>query len=143
MDNLFLPREVGSIETGPQTFAGTDVLNTTFYFRETIPPPLPPPVDPPGLLNSVLVQNGGYSLLNGVYNFISLFESKPYYNKEGNSNWFMVFFNNQWQIYDFDVDGVDPIYFSIGDVLYPWAVTNWFSFYEELYDPVPTVTKII
>ena len=133
MDNLFLSREVGSIETGPQTFAGTDVLNTTFLFSKE--------PDLPGLLNSVLVENGGYSLLNGIFTYNSEFNSKPYYNKDGTPDWFIVWFNGQWQIYDFS-NNFDPIYFSSEDVLYPWNVINW-SVLAPIYGPAPTVTKVL
>lgn len=134
--SLFLPREVGSIETGPQTFAGTDVINTTFVFTKE---PLPP--EPPGLLNSISVQNGGYASLNGIFTYTSPFGTKQYYNKDGNPNWFIVWFNDQWQIYDFSVS-IDPIYFSSEDVLYPWNVTSW-SVSNPIYNPLPTVTKVL
>ena len=134
MDNLFLPREIGSIETGPQIFAKTDVLDTTFYFSKEI--------ELPGLLNSVLVQNAGYNNLNGTFNFVSLFEGKPYYNKNGDADLFIVRFNNQWQIYDFNENAIDPIYFSDQNVLYPWNATDWNSL-SPIYNPVPTVTKVL
>jgi len=134
--SLFLPRESGSIETGPQTFAGTNVLNTTFLFRKE-----PPPSDPPGLLNSVLVQNGGWSNLNGTFVYTTLFDNKPYYNKDGNGDWFIVWFNNQWNIYDFSEDAVDPIYFSSENTNYPWSSNNWQV--QPGYGPTPTVTKVL
>jgi hypothetical protein len=136
MDNLFLSREVGSIETGPQTFAGTDVQNTTFIFRRE---PVPP--DPPGLLNSVLVSNAGLNNLNGTFNYTTEFENKPYYNKDGNINWFIVWFENEWGIYEFSISN-DPIYFSSEDVPYPWNVQNW-SVLNPIYNPAPTVTKVL
>jgi hypothetical protein len=134
MDNLFLSRDIGSIETGPQVFAGTEILDTTIYFNSTI--------EEPGLLNSVLVSNAGRNILNGVFNYTTEFENKPYYNKDGNSNLFIVWFNNQWQIYDFGENSLDPIYFSNQDVLYPWNVSIWNSI-NSIYNPVPTVTKIL
>jgi hypothetical protein len=136
MDNLFLSREVGSIETGPQTFAGTDVLGTTFIFRKE-----PPPLDPPGLFNSVTVSNAGVGSLNGTFNYTTEFEGKPYYNKDGNADWFIVWFENEWGIYDFSVS-FDPIYFSEEDVLYPWNVINW-SVLNSIYNPAPDVTKVL
>lgn len=135
MSNLFLPREVGSVETGSQLFAGTQVSNTTFYFTKEI-------TEEPGLLNSVLVNGGGYNNLNGVFNFVSLFEGNPYYNKNGDGNLFIVRFDDQWQIYDFNENAINPIYFSDQDVLYPWLATNWSSL-SATYDPVPTVTKVL
>lgn len=134
--SLFLPREIGSIETGPQTFAGTNVLGTTFLFIKE-----PEPIDPPGLLNSVLIQNGGWGNLNGVFSYTFLFDNKPYYNKDGNSNWFILWFNNQWQIYDFATNTIDPIYFSSQNTLYPWQVTVWQSLPG--YTPAPSATKVI
>jgi hypothetical protein len=138
MDNLFLPREIGSIETGPQTFAGTNVLNTSFIFTKE-----PEGPEPENLLNSVLVSNAGWPPLTGIFNFITYFDNlKPYYNKDENVDLFIVWFNNQWQIYDFDKNGTDPIYFSNQDVFYPWNVTIWNSI-NPIYNPVPTVTKVL
>ena len=136
MDNFFLLRETGSIETGPQTFARTDVLDTTFYFTKFVSIP-----DGPGLLNSVLVQNGGREILNGHFTYTTEFQGKPYYNKDGNSNLFIVYFNGGWGIYDFGISS-EPIYFGAQDVLYPWAVTNW-TVLNNTYNPAPNVTKII
>lgn len=134
--SLFLPREIGSIETGPQTFAGTNVLGTTFLFIKE-----PEPIDPPGLLNSVLVENGGVISLNGVFNYTLEFNGKPYYNKDGNSNLFIVWFEEEWGIYDFSISSL-PIYFSTEDVLYPWNVINW-SMLNIVYNPIPRVKKIL
>jgi hypothetical protein len=131
MDNLFLPREVGSIETGPQIFAGTDVPNTTFNFVLI--------VDVPGLLNSVIVQNGGYSQLNGIFNYTTEYNGKPYYNKDGYAYWFIVWIDNKWNIYDFETS-IDPIYYSTQDVPYPWNVTIWTAF-NPAYNPVPTAIR--
>lgn len=133
--SLFLPREIGSIETGPQTFAGTNVLNTTFVFTKE-----PQVEDAPGLLNSVLVQNGGWSNLNGTFVYTTLYDGKPYYNKDGNGNWFIVWFESRWEIYDFSAT-LFPIYYSSQNVNYPWQVTNWI--FQEGYQPSPTVTKIL
>ena len=135
--NLFLPREPGSIETGPQTFAGTDVLNTTFLF--TTEPPII--VDPPGLLNSVFLQNAGLSSLNGIYVYVTEFNGKPYYVNQFNSNLFILWFENNWEIYNFTINTL-PIYFSPQDVLYPWVVTNW-TVSNSIYNPAPTVTKVL
>lgn len=135
--SLFLSREIGSIETGPQTFAGTVNPNTTFYFVKT-----PIQDEIPGLLNSVLVKNGGYSPLNGLFNYTLEFDGKPYYNKDGNSNWFIAFFENKWQIYDFSENTLDGIYYSTQNVLYPWLVTNW-SAINPIYLPIPIVEKVL
>jgi hypothetical protein len=100
---------------------------------------LPPEL--PGLLNSVLVQNGGVGDLNGIFNYTTEFGGKPYYNKDGNGNWFIVWFENQWEFYDFSID-FSPIYFGVEDVLYPWDVTVWQTS-NPIYNPVPTVTKVL
>ncbi len=135
MDNLFLPREIGSIETGPQTFAGTNVLNTTFYFVNE-----PEPLD---LLNSVLVQNAGLNSLNGVFNYTAEFNNKPYYNKDGNPDLFIAFFENVWGLYDFSVNFETAIYFGGNNSNnYPWNVQNW-STINHIYNPVPIVTKVL
>jgi hypothetical protein len=136
MDNLFLSREIGSIETGPQTFTRTDVLDTTFYFTKFILSP-----DEPGLLNSVLIQNAGRNTLNGTFTYTTEFQGKPYYNKDGNANLFIVYFNGGWGIYDFSLTS-EPIYFGAQDVLYPWAVTSW-SVLNPVYNPAPNVTKVL
>lgn len=133
MDNLFLPREIGSIETGPQIFAETLTPNTTFYFTQD---------NLPGLLNSVLVQNAGLNILNGTFIYVTLFEGKPYYNQFGNPNLFIIWFNSRWEIYNFTENSEDPIYFSNQDVLYPWGATVWNSL-NSIYNPVPTVTKVL
>ena len=134
--SLFLPREIGSVETGPQTFAGTNVLNTTFIFRKE-----PVPIEPPGLLNSVLVSNAGQNSLNGTFTFSVEFNGKQYYNKDSNSDLFIVWFENEWGIYDFTI-AFDPIYFSSEDVQYPWNVQNW-SVLNPIYNPAPIVTKVL
>jgi hypothetical protein len=136
MDNLFLSREVGSIETGPQIFAGTNVLNTSFIFSST--PVIP---EEPGLFNSVLLQNAGLNQLNGTYIYVTEFEGKPYYYKSENPSLFILWFENQWEIYDFDLD-VLPIYIGNENVLYPWNITLWQS-PNPIYEPVPTVTKVL
>jgi hypothetical protein len=94
------------------------------------------------LFNSALIENGGVFDLNGIFNYVGEIEEKPYYNKDGNANWFIIWFNNKWGIYDFDIDPIDPIYFSVEDVLYPWNVTVWQSL-NPIYEPVPTVTKVL
>jgi hypothetical protein len=134
--NLFLPREIGSVETGPQLFAGTIVPNTTFIF--TTSPEIP---DAPGLTNSVLIQNAGRNSLNGIFDYSFELEGKPYYNKNGISNLFIVWFENEWGIYDFTISG-DPIYYSSENVLYPWNVTNWLAS-NSIYNPIPSVTKVL
>lgn len=134
--NLFLPREPGSIETGPQTFAGTSVPNTSFIFTKEIII-----VDPPGLLNSVSIQNAGLSSLNGLYVYVTEFNGKPYYVNQLNNNLFILWFENNWEIYNFTENPL-PIYFSNQDVLYPWVVTNWNS-QNPIYNPTPIITKVI
>ena len=136
--SLFLSRELGSIETGPQTFAGTSVLGTTFLFTKE---PVILPEDPLGLLNSVLVQNAGRAILNGTYDYVTLFEEKPYYVKGGNPDYFIIYFQGQWEIYDYSIS-INPIYFSAENVRYPWNVTSW-SVSNIIYNPVPSVTKIL
>lgn len=130
--NLFLPREVGSIETGPQTFRRTNVPNTTFIFTKK-------PEDPLGLLSSVIVQNAGRTTLNGTFDYVTLFEEKPYYIKNGDPDFFIIYFENQWEIYDY-VLSISPIYFSAENVRYPWNVVNW-SVSNPIYNPVPSVLQ--
>jgi hypothetical protein len=136
--SFFFPREVGSIETGPQIFAGTVVPNTTFYFNKTIIPAQP--IDPPGLFNSVQVQNGGLYSLNGTFDYVTESDGKPYYNKDSNGNLFIIWYLNSWGIYNFTLSS-NPIYFSSEDVLYPWNVITWQV--QAGYGQTPIVTKII
>jgi hypothetical protein len=96
----------------------------------------------PGLLSSVNVQNGGWGNLNGTFNYTTLFQGKPYYNKDGVSSWFIAWFENQWNIFDFSENGLDAIYWSPEDVLYPWMVKTWFTI-NSAYLPVPKVNQII
>jgi hypothetical protein len=134
--SLFLSREIGSIETGPQTFAKEGVQNTSFIFTKA-PSIL---LDPPGLLNSTSISNAGLNSINGIYVYVTEFEGKPYYVNEFDSNKFIIWFENNWEIYNFSV-GSFPIYFSNENVLYPWAVTNW-STSNSVYNPLPIVTKV-
>jgi hypothetical protein len=134
MDTIFLPREVGSIETGPQIFAGTATPNTTIHFNLIS--------EEPGLLNSVQVSNGGWSGLNGTFTYTTLFDGKPYYNKDGNGDLFIVWFNNVWGIYDFSINSIDPIYFSSQNTSYPWNINIW-SVLNPIYNPPPIVTKVL
>jgi hypothetical protein len=131
---IFHPREVGSTETGPQLFAGTTVPNTTFYFN-----PYPVIQDVPGLLNSAIISNAGRVLLNGTYTYAGEFNLKPLYVNPSNPDLFIVFFENQWQVYDYTIS-FSPIYFSNQNVLYPWNVTLWNSS-NSVYNPVPVVTR--
>lgn len=133
MNNFFLPREVGSIETGPQIFTQSNTPNTTFYFEIT-------PDNIPGILNSVNVANCGLGILNGVFNYTTELDGKPYYNKDNSGNLFIIWFDNMWGIYDFNINS-NPIYSSTEDVLYPWLVTNWVVL-NSIYNPLPTVTRI-
>jgi hypothetical protein len=135
MDHFFLSRLAEDTETGPQIFTKGNIGDTINFS------PAPPAPEETGLLNSVLVQNGGVEDLNGIFNYTTEFGGKPYYNKDGNGNWFIVWFDNQWEIYDFSID-FGPIYFSNEDVLYPWNVTNWQAF-NPIYNPVPMVTKVL
>jgi hypothetical protein len=133
MITRFLPREIGSAETGPQIFAGTEILNTTFIFSHLL-----------DSISSVLVQNAGLNSINNTYNYITQLNGKPYYNSLNNNNLFMVYFNNQWGIYDFTFSS-DPIYLSNENVQYPWNINIWEcnNLLEEIFPPVPTVTQII
>jgi hypothetical protein len=132
MDNLFLAREVGSVETGPQTFAGTTVPDTSIIFAKKI--------IIPSLFSSVLVEGAGVLDVNGVYNYITDFEEKPYYTKGETGDYFIVYFENQWNIYDFQITSF-PIYYAEEDVPFPWLVSEWFAF-ENNFEPVPVVTEI-
>jgi hypothetical protein len=135
MDNLFLPREVGSIETGPQNFVGTDVLNTTIYFTFQ-----PEELD---LINSVVVSNAGLNRVNGVFNYTAEVNNKLYYNKNGDPFLFIAFLENTWGIYDFLENAETAIYFGGNfENNYPWNVTSWSSL-NSIYNPVPTVTKVL
>jgi hypothetical protein len=96
----------------------------------------------PGLLSSVDAQNGGWSNLNGSFVYTTEFQGKPYYNKDGNGNWFIAWFENQWNIFDFAENGLDAIYWSPEDVLYPWMVKTWFTINSK-YLPVPKVSQFI
>jgi hypothetical protein len=136
MDYLFLPRKLEDLETGPQSFLRVVAANSSFIFRTD-----PALQDIPGLLNSVQITNAGWNNLNGIFNYTFTFDNKPYYNKEGNSNWFIIWFNNQWQIYDFAENNVDSIYSSNQDTLYPWQVTIWQSLPG--YTPLPIVKKVL
>jgi len=130
MSTRFLPREIGSIDTGPQIFAGTVVPNTTISFAETL-----------GLLNSVKVEGAGLPILNGVYSYTSEYANRPYYNKDGNGNLFVIYNFVEWEIYDFS-ENESPIYTSIlTDANYPWNVSRWISLGG--YEPAPIVTKIL
>ncbi len=137
MDNLFLPREVGSIETGPQTFAGTNVLDTTFYFTQF---PSSSSSSPQQSFSSVLVSNAGEININGTYEFVTFLDDKPYYTKGGEGRFFIIYLEGQWNIYDFNIS-VDPIYFSSENVTYPWLVNTWISI-STIYLPLPIVTEI-
>lgn len=141
MNNLFLPRNSGDIESGAQIFTKNIILGTTINFNPLPSAPEGPAPEGPGLLNSVLVQNGGIGDLNGTFNYITEFGGKPYYNKDSNGDWFIIWFENQWEFYDFSFS-FSPIYFSVEDVLYPWNVTVWQTF-NPIYSPVPTVTKVL
>jgi hypothetical protein len=96
----------------------------------------------PGLLSSVDAQNGGWSNLNGSFVYTTEFQGKPYYNKDGNGDWFIAWFENQWNIFDFAENGLDAIYWSPEDVLYPWMVKTWFTINSK-YLPVPKVSQFI
>jgi hypothetical protein len=133
MITRFLPREIGSAETGPQIFAGTEVPNTTFLFTQLLES-----------VSSVLVQNAGYGPINNIYNYITQLNGKPYYNSLNNNDLFIIFFNNSWGIYDFSVSS-DPVYFSLEDVQYPWNVNTW-QINENVeggFPPAPNLAQII
>lgn len=136
MDNLFLPRDVGSIETGSQTFAGTNVLGMTFNFN-----PYPSTLEEIGLLNSVLIQNAGLVTLNGLYDYITEIQNKPYYSNYTNTNLFIIWLENEWRIYDIEEEN-QIIYASSEDVYYPWNVINWIPT-SPIYEPAPIVAKIL
>ena len=130
MSTRFLPREIGSIDTGPQIFAGTEVPNTTISFAETL-----------GLLNSVKVEGAGLSILNGIFSYTAEYANRPYYNKDGDGNLFVIYNFTEWEIYDFS-ENENPIYISeVTDVNYPWNVSRWISL--EGYEPAPIVTKVL
>ena len=130
MSTRFLPREIGSIDTGPQIFAGTEVPNTTISFAETL-----------GLLNSVKVEGAGLSILNGIFSYTAEYANRPYYNKDGDGNLFVIYNFTEWEIYDFS-ENENPIYISeVTDANYPWNVSRWISLGG--YEPAPIVTKVL
>ena len=135
MITRFLPRQIGSVETGPQMFIKTEVPNTTFIFSHLL-----------DSVSSVSVQNGGYGTLNQVFNYITQLNNKPYYNVTSNSNLFIVYFSNAWGIYDFELSS-EPVYFSTENVMYPWMVTNWQVTDNQnedwFYPPAPNVSQVI
>lgn len=134
MSDIIFTKNINSIE--PQIF--TNGGNIPFYFNNY----QLPTQEPQGLLNSVLVQNAGITTLNGIYNYVFEFNGKPYYSLATNPSNFILWFENQWEIYSFDIDPIFPIYVGIGNVLYPWNITNWSSLNSN-YDPAPVVTKIL
>lgn len=99
-------------------------------------------VETSGSFSSVFIQNGGWVNLNGVFNYTSEYNGKPYYNRNGFGNLFIFWNNNQWNIYDFNQNPIDPIYFSTDNTLYPWNAQNW-STINNIYLPVPSVNGII
>jgi hypothetical protein len=131
MNIRFLPRQPGSIETGPQLFAGTNDLNTTIYFGETL-----------GLLNSVKTEGGGAEGLNGIFVYTSIYNDRPYYNKDGDGNLFIIYNDDQWEIYNFGMTD-EPIFISNPTTAqYPWNIINWYTTDENL-GPAPKVTKVL
>lgn len=128
---FFLSRSINDFQSGPIIFGtdnnqNSDIIFTTFT--------------PPGLLNSVMVQNAGYDNLNGIFNYVSTLNNKPYYAKSENGDRYIVWENNLWEIYDFRAD-FRAFYFSNENVRYPWQVTSWTAS-SPYYDPPPTVSII-
>jgi hypothetical protein len=147
MDHFFLSRLAEDPESGSQIFAkggATDVisfLSPTLEIISSSSSSSSSSQDLPGLLNSVLVGGAGLNQLNGTYIYVTEFEGKPYYYKSENPSLFILWYENQWEIYDFDLDGL-PIYTGNENVLYPWNVTVWQTS-NPIYNPVPTVTKLL
>jgi hypothetical protein len=146
MDNLFLARPIGSAEIGSQIFTRALGLEANYFintlFSSSSSSSSSSSVfEPPGLLNSVLIQNAGLNQLNGIYIYQSEFENKPLYAQEDNPDLFIFWFENQWEIYDFNLD-FNPIYIGIQDVPYPWNISVWLSA-NPIYEPVPIVTKVL
>jgi len=122
-------------------FELSDIRNPRVYdsYSTTVIPEIPEA----GLLSSVLVQNAGEQSLNGIFNFISLYNAeKPYYEK-GNLGVHYIgqFEPNIWGIYNFS-ESLIPVYFSSENVLYPWLVQNWTAS-NIVSLPTPEVTQII
>lgn len=95
-------------------------------------------IDP---FSDVFLTGAGRSIMNGTYVYISELDGKPYYTKGIEGNLFVVYLDSAWSIFDFSVDTVNPIYYSVENKQFPWEVTNWISF-STIYDPVPVVTYI-
>jgi hypothetical protein len=136
--SFFLPREQGSIETGPQIFTRTGIQNTRFLFTRE---PSSSSSSGPILLNSILVSNAGEINVRGTYNFVTTLNEKPYYTKGSEGIFFVIYLDNQWNIFNFNLSS-NPIYSSTQNVLYPWLVTTWNSS-SPSYLPLPVVTQIL
>jgi hypothetical protein len=102
--------------------------------------PLPDSLTP-GLTNSVLVSSAGSININGTYIYVTELNNRAYYTKGGGGIFFIVYLDNQWNIFDYSIS-VNAIYFSSEDVLYPWLVNNW-QVLNSIYLPLPSVTKIL
>jgi hypothetical protein len=96
----------------------------------------------PPIIYNVSVLNGGLSILNGTFNFISQFNNRPYYEKSSVGLYFILY-NNGWGIYDFSIDS-DPIYYSPSNSNYPWEATNWQinSDFLQTASPLPNLFPI-
>lgn len=138
MNTFFLSKKIPEVDSNPLIFMKNNNLLGNFLFTKA----LVSLVEGPGLTNDVLISNAGFNNLNGIFNFVSDFNGKPYYNKLGDPRWFILWNSNEWEIYDFEENIASPIYFSSENVLYPWNVINW-SVLNPIYNPLPIVTKII
>ena len=125
----FLPRLGNDPQSGPIIF--TTDGNQTSDFTFTID-------YPEGLLNSFLLQNAGRTALNGIFNWVSINNQKPYYIKGEESFYYVIWINGRWEIYDFSLTS-DAIYFSNEDTNYPWQVTSW-SVNNPSHNPPPIIT---
>lgn len=98
-----------------------------------------PPLPPDGLLSSVLVDGGGWDDTNNLFVYVTQLNNKPQYNYGYQK--FIFYANNQWGIYDLNLDPSGPLYASQEDVQYPWLVSFWTAVNSN-YAPFPYVIEI-
>ena len=93
----------------------------------------------PPIIYDVSVVNAGLFNLNGIFNYVSEFNNKPYYEKDSNGLYFILY-DNGWGIYDFSTSS-EPIYYSSSNTDSPWEATNWQASFE-YFAPAPNLFAI-